>query len=86
VSVPKVVKRQVAIGKAYQNVFGQGDGRLVLVDLMKKAKLLEVGPEDSPFENGRRSIVTEIMATVRYDYAKLLELAEERVAENGADE
>lgn len=85
-SVPKVVKRQVAIGKAYQNVFGRGDGRLVLIDLMKKAKLLEAGPEDGPFESGRRSIVTEIMATVRYDYERLLALAEERVAESNDQE
>lgn len=85
-SVPKVVKRQVAIGRAYQNTFGQGDGRRVLVDLMAKSKLLEIGPEDGPFEAGRRSMVTEIMAIIRYDYAKLLALAEERVDENGETE
>jgi hypothetical protein len=85
-SVPKVVQRQVAIGKAYQNVFGRGDGRRVLVDLMAKSKLLEIGADDGPFENGRRSMVTEILATVRYDYNKLLALAEERVAESDDQE
>lgn len=78
---PKVVKRQVAIGKAYQNTFSQGDGRIVLVDLMRRSKLLEIGPDDGPFENGRRSMVVEIMSTLRYDYNALLALAEERVEE-----
>ncbi len=85
-SVPKAVKRQVSLGKAYQNTFSIGDGRRVLVDRMAKAKLLEVGPEDDAYTNGRRSIVTEILATVRYDYNKLLSLAEERVAESDSDE
>lgn len=78
---PAAVKRQVAIGKAYQDLFSSPVGRIVLVDLMKKAKFLEIGEDDGPFANGRRSIVADILSTTRYDYNKLLALAEERVEE-----
>lgn len=85
-SALKTMKRQVSIGKAYQNVFSQGDGRLVLIDLMKKAKLLEISGDDGPYEGGRRSIVAEILASVRMDYAKFLKLIEEQVDENNENE
>lgn len=79
---PKAVKRQVAIGKAYQTTFGAGDGRVVLIDLMRRAGMLEASPSDGLYETGRRSMMVEIMSILRYDYAKLLALAEERVDEN----
>jgi len=85
-AVPKAVKRQVALGTAYQNTFSHGDGRRVLIDLMQKAKILEISGDDGPFENGRRSMVAEILAITRYDYAKLLALAEERVEDVGGEE
>lgn len=81
-----IVRRQIAIGKAYQNTFERGDGRRVLVDLMKKANLLEISVDDGAFENGRRSIVAEILAATRLDYDRLLKMAEERVAENDEQE
>ena len=85
-AVPKAVKRQVALGTAYQNTFARGDGRRVLIDLMTKARILDISGDDGPFENGRRSMVAEILAITRYDYAKLLALAEERVEDIGGEE
>lgn len=84
-SAPRIVKKQVAVGKAYATLFGSPDGKLVLIDLMKRAKLLEIGVDDGAFDNGRRSIVTEIMAACRYDWGRLLELSQEPVEEYGGE-
>ena len=78
---PRPVKRSVAVGKVYQSLFGTPDGRLVLVDLMKEAGMLEVGsldPYEGPYQTGRRSMVLHIMAKLRMDYERLLELSQER--------
>lgn len=90
-SVKKTARRQVILAKAYQNTFGQGDGRLVLIDLIGKAGLLSIGHNEEAgrehYENGRRSMVAEILRQLRVDPTKLLALIEERaVDEDGNSE
>lgn len=78
----RITKRQISNAKAYRDLFDTPVGRIVLIDLLKRAKFLQISADDGPFENGRRSIVAEVLAEFRMDYAKLLALIEERVAES----
>ena len=89
-AVPKAVKRQVGIGKALQRVFDSPDGKMALVYLMQKGGLLHAAHEEVPglndYNNGRRSVVLELMADLRYDYNRLLELSQARLDENDGQE
>ena len=82
--IPKAAKRQIATIDAYSRVFGSPDGQLVLVDLIKKAGVLEATHEPgmADYNNGRRSLALDIMAMLRMDAAKLLELVQRRLDEN----
>ncbi len=84
--VPRPVKRRVAISKAYKTVFESPDGRLVLTDLMRVAGILEATSEHGAFENGKRAMVLTIMAELRFDENRLLELAQERMDEFAVQE
>lgn len=78
-----VAKRQLGTAKAYRDLFDSPVGRIVLIDLMKKARFLQFSPDDGPYENGQRAIVADILNTFRNrDYDRLLRLIEERVAES----
>lgn len=86
---PAAVKRQVARTKLYKDVFNSPDGRLVLVDLMRRSGILEAvsgSSEDALRAEGRRSLVLEIMAELRFNENALLALAESRMDENDEDE
>lgn len=82
-----LAKRQLGTAKSYRDLFDTPVGRIVLVDLMKKAKFLQISPDDGPYENGQRAIVAEILNTYRNrDYDRLLRMIEERVAENSDED
>jgi len=89
-ALPRPVKRQVAIAIAYKNLFESPDGRLVLTDLMHKAGLLHAVHEEIPgqndYNNGRRSLVLDIMKQLRFNEAALLELANARLDEIAEEE
>ena len=89
-AVPKAVERQIANGKTLQDVFSTPGGQLALFYLMKKGGLLTSGHEEVPglndFNNGRRSVVVELLQDLRYDYGRLYELSMLRVAESGDQE
>lgn len=77
--LPGPIRRRIAMTKAYKEVFNSIDGRIVLRDLMKKAGLLSA--EAGEFDAGRRSLMLEILAELRFDEEKLLEVATERMDE-----
>lgn len=89
-SVPKPIKRAVATSRAYKAVFNSPDGRLVLIDLIKKAGILDGAHEEQDsanfHKNGRRSIVLDILATLRFDEGGLLELVQARLDEMPEEE
>ena len=67
----RLVRRRVSLGKAYQNLFDGPDGRLVLVDLMRVAGMLEAGsldPQELQFQNGKRTMILHIMEQLRMDH------------------
>ncbi len=82
--VPKPVRKAVALSKAYKAVFESPDGKLVLVDLIRRGGVLE--SELGDFYTGRRSVVLEIMQTLRFDETGLLELVQARLDENEQEE
>lgn len=83
--LPSPVKRQVAIALAYKSIFESPDGRLVLTDLMHRAGVLHAVHEDLPgqndYNNGRRSLVLDILKQLRFNEAALLELSQARLDE-----
>ena len=88
-SVPKAVQRQIANGRTLQKVFASPDGKRVLFYLMQKGGLLSAAHEEIPglndYNNGRRAVVVELMADLRYDYGRLYELSLQRLDENTED-
>ncbi len=86
---PAAVKRQVARTKLYKSLFNSPDGRLVLIDLMRRSGMLETvsgSAEEALRAEGRRSLVLEIMAELRFNENELLALAEERMDEIDEEE
>lgn len=82
--LPGPIKRRLALSRTYRNVFGSLDGKFVLVDLIKRAGLLEAEP--GKFAAGRRSIVLEIMTELRFDEKRLLEMSQEQVDDGAGQE
>ena len=89
-AVPKAVQRQIANGRTLQKVFATPDGKRALFYLMHKAGILDAVHEEVPglndYKAGRRSLVLDLMADLRYDYGRLYDLSMQRVAESGEEE
>lgn len=89
-SVPKAVRRKVSTIKAYKAVFNSIDGKLVLIDLIRRAGVLDGAHEEQDSLNfhkqGRRSIVLEILQELRFDETGLLELVQARLDEMPEEE
>src|SRR4029077_3144626 len=77
--IPGPLRRRIVLTKAYKEVFGSIDGQIVLKDLVRSAAILEAEP--GKFAAGRRSIVLEILQTLRFDETALMALAAERLDE-----
>lgn len=86
-----VARKRVILHDAYVNIFEKSpDGRLVLLDLMEKCGFLvayEGGSiDDLAFREGKRAIVVQILEELRFDPAKLLDIAMGRLDENAGQE
>lgn len=88
----KLEKRQsraVARAVDYKNVFGSGQGKRVLLDLMKEHSMLsptirvKIDPIELAFNEGARNVCLRILKLMKVDVAQLEKLMED--AEN-ADE
>ncbi len=68
--------------KLYQEVFGTPNGQLVLMDICKKARVLNPFPmhgdlaKDLSFCEGQRQLALDILEKVNYDLNRLIELKE----------
>ena len=85
-AVKQTAKRQYSLARAYQNVFRDGDGTRVLIDLVGRAGFLSIGHNEEAgrehYENGRRSMVAEILRQLRVDPQKLLAMIEARTVDD----
>ena len=81
------LKRAKRTVEAYKAVFGGDDGRVVLIDLMKKCHfgtaVTERDPVLSAFNDGKRCAVLDILKMVGFDEGKLIELYKQREENNG---
>ncbi len=77
------IKDALQTVQAYKTVFSSPDGQAVLIDLMKKCRVLEpvtdVGNGGgfsvvSAFYDGKRSAVLDVFKMLGYDESRLIEL------------
>jgi hypothetical protein len=63
-------RKEMARVQAYAATFGTEEGKAVLYDLMRRGHALEVSPAADPhavmYQEGRRSIVMEIIAVLEF--------------------
>lgn len=73
---------QINYIKLYQEVFATEQGKLVLMDICSRARLLSKFPLkekpefELPYYEGQRVMALDILSKVNYDLNKLLELKE----------
>lgn len=77
-----LLQRLLGKAQAYQNVFGQGDGRIVLNDILKRGGTLETSvipgdPYQTHFREGRRSLALEILNETGVNQSAILKRIEE---------
>ena len=75
---------------AYHRVFTSPEGEIVLRDLLKRGGLLQVSavagdPHMTHYNDGRRSIVLEIVHQLRWSEGEMMQLALQRTGEQLAD-
>ena len=76
-------KRAIARASDYRNVFGSGQGRRVLLDMMKEHHIMsptigaKVDSHDLAFNEGARNVVLRILKLMKTDVDKLENLMEE---------
>ena len=75
--------RFLGIKRAYGDVFGSPQGKIVLRDLMRLGGVLQVVHEQgdshqTAFNAGKQALVFEILRRMRWTESELADLAEER--------
>ncbi|HEV2187517.1 MAG TPA: hypothetical protein VGR70_09930 [Stellaceae bacterium] len=79
------LQKRYELADAYQRVFGNADGRLVLSDILKSANLLDATCEGESaaiiWGAGRRSLGAHIIARLRWSSFELANLARETTHE-----
>lgn len=78
-------KRRIALGQDYRDIFLSAAGERVLKDLLRAAGMLETSlggtPQQTAFNEGRRSIGLHVLAQLRWSEPQLVKLAQERTTE-----
>jgi len=77
---------RLAINAAYRAVFTSPDGEKVLRDLMKRGGLLETSmvegdPHLTAFKEGKRAVILDVLAELRWSEKEIAGLARERQEE-----
>lgn len=84
--LPETIRRRFALSRAYREVFETDAGKQVLADLAKKSGLLATSfapgdPQATHFAEGRRSLMLEIIAELRWSETEIMQLASARTNE-----
>ncbi len=80
------LQREKVIAGAYQRLFETPEGQIVLRDLLRAGGILSVShvagaPDDSAFNDGRRSLALHVLDRLRWSEGEMVKLALERTAE-----
>lgn len=81
-----MAKAKLSLANAYQTVYESPDGRLVMLDIMREARILSVAhvdgdPGASSFNDGARSIGLYICERLRWSEGELIELARQQTSD-----
>ena len=86
-----IAARRRQTTEAYRTIFALPMGQIVLRDLIERGGVLAVShvpglPDDTAFRDGRKSIVLELLTTLRFSAAELIALSQEPINPAEADE